>query len=586
MSGKDDDSHPSDLDKWLNAQRGEIDQLRRQFQDSLDKELRSWRGDDNDTPSSSKGPFERFKSFVDSNVSTFSEGFKNFPSNIAELKERMQQEREARRQEEADVWRRWTGSNDSPDHIRLQVERANAEERKAVEADTRLLLRTAYERNRNVPPEKIAALYKDSNWDFGALDAFTTPMLSMGGACYYKTETVDNLPSTARWGWPSPKPQWLSVDWFKRSPYSPVRLEADPLAGEKWRAAFEDLLCATLDKPMMSGERVGQRSPYGKPQSTYYGPGLDWMLSLQCRGILPPQLPNLYKSVSLFDGFDVLNRPRTREFMHDMDQVTAGDKLARMYPLVQRDVQLLMDEVAIKSCPETQAEPLKILQSPWRVPDTEQDLYDEMPPYTDLVPMPAASNYTSPFVGYDDAKTDVGPRAIALRDAITANDLDAASNMLKQHVDENGQVEDLVYEAISSAQTDSLAWMQALDQAVVRSGITDRDPRWQRQMEKLSSPADEMWESRPPMATPISQGERKEKPDILSQLTTTHTTRMPDGTVITKVVLKQRFADGSEETQESVQESREQARPSKPLEEKAAGQQQQEPVRKKGWFWN
>ncbi|KAI4210595.1 MAG: hypothetical protein LQ351_006573 [Letrouitia transgressa] len=46
------------------------------------------------------------------------------------------------------------------------------------------------------------------------------------------------------------------------------------------------------------------------------------------------------------------------------------------------------------------------------------------------------------------------------------------------------------------------------------------------------------------------------KPSILSQLTRTERTTSPDGTVVTKVVLKKKFSDGTEENKETVSTSR------------------------------
>jgi hypothetical protein len=67
------------------------------------------------------------------------------------------------------------------------------------------------------------------------------------------------------------------------------------------------------------------------------------------------------------------------------------------------------------------------------------------------------------------------------------------------------------------------------------------------------------------------------RPQVLSTLTTTETTRLPDGSVKTTVVLKRRFAGGFEETQESTQTSFEE-----PIAPTSGGQ---EPS-KKGWFWS
>ena len=66
------------------------------------------------------------------------------------------------------------------------------------------------------------------------------------------------------------------------------------------------------------------------------------------------------------------------------------------------------------------------------------------------------------------------------------------------------------------------------------------------------------------------------RPQVLSTLTTTETTRLPDGSVKTTVVLKRRFAGGLEETQESTQTSFE--KPSAPTSDQESS--------KKGWFWS
>merc|ERR1711967_161046 len=72
------------------------------------------------------------------------------------------------------------------------------------------------------------------------------------------------------------------------------------------------------------------------------------------------------------------------------------------------------------------------------------------------------------------------------------------------------------------------------------------------------------------------------KVDVLSSLTTTQTTRMPDGTVTTKVVLKPRFADGREETEEKLHTYQD---PSQ-LQQAEEAQRPEQAEKKKGWFWS
>ncbi|PSN75373.1 hypothetical protein BS50DRAFT_541354 [Corynespora cassiicola Philippines] len=86
------------------------------------------------------------------------------------------------------------------------------------------------------------------------------------------------------------------------------------------------------------------------------------------------------------------------------------------------------------------------------------------------------------------------------------------------------------------------------------------------------------------------------KPSILSTLTTTERTVAPDGTVTTKVVLKKRFADGREESSETVHTSRGQDDDAQPRDPWKAMQDAQFPSKeltdkknedkKKGWFWS
>lgn len=98
------------------------------------------------------------------------------------------------------------------------------------------------------------------------------------------------------------------------------------------------------------------------------------------------------------------------------------------------------------------------------------------------------------------------------------------------------------------------------------------------------------------------QKNEKNKPNILSALTTTHTVRTPDGVVVTKVVLKQRFSDGREETTESLHTTREDGnrnengdgngngdgdqRGEMEGQSKEEKEKEDKQKKKKGWFWS
>ena len=213
-----------------------------------------------DAPKPESNPLITFKHFVDDAFSAVA----NFSKNLKDM-------REAALDEHDEAYKRWTGAENTAHLMESQsgwvIPRDQytdiAEPSDQVKATVKLLLLESARRNTHVSPSKLTALFEDpaSETDHGE---------------YH--------------------PRWLSIDWFKNSWYSPVNLEADPVLAKydtKWRHAFEDLLEAALDKPMTSREKFGYRDAYG-PISTWRGPGLDWMLSLQCRGILPPQLPTMY----------------------------------------------------------------------------------------------------------------------------------------------------------------------------------------------------------------------------------------------------------------------------------------------------
>jgi hypothetical protein len=89
--------------------------------------------------------------------------------------------------------------------------------------------------------------------------------------------------------------------------------------------------------------------------------------------------------------------------------------------------------------------------------------------------------------------------------------------------------------------------------------------------------------------------EEQDRPSVLSTLTTTERTVAPDGTVTTKVVLKKRFADGREESSETVHTQRgqeihtHQQDPWKAIQDVQSQPQQEQPrekAKKSSWFWS
>jgi hypothetical protein len=146
--------------------------------------------------------------------------------------------------------------------------------------------------------------------------------------------------------------------------------------GSKWRAAFEDLLNASLDKPMNSHPQVGYRWPYVHPQSTATGPGLDWTLSLICRGILPMQFPLLDRahewSLAHFSSHPSAHLAKATEDGLIVGSGAAwGDRGCRggNQTVTLRD---LVNEIATPSVPaENQV-------TAAHQPETEEDLYEAL----------------------------------------------------------------------------------------------------------------------------------------------------------------------------------------------------------------
>ncbi|KAK4539368.1 hypothetical protein LTR36_010998 [Oleoguttula mirabilis] len=702
MGGKDSDKGGLPDDVFQQMQAGhekymrDLDEGDRRFQQELDRAYNNAQhhiNQANKLPPTSPLPsdkerniFVTFKDLVDANLNSLTESFRSLPSNIAELRAKMQEEKEARKAEELAVWRRWTGLEDSPDHVQMVSERASSEQREEAVSATLMLLRAARDRNAHVPAEKVAALYKDGHGPMGSLDLFAAPMLAPGGGCHCQPDSGHNAPSTLAMGRTGmPDYRWLSVDWFKRSPYSPVSLEQHPDLGDfdsDWRAAFEDLLNAALDKPMVSREQWGYR-PNGNPQSTFAGPGLDWMLSLQCRGILPPQLPSSYNA----------RWPSRSRQGSALDLAAVEKQLLSSAPAwrshagtVVGDIQELVDEVSTPA-PEQGFPKCE----DWR-PETEQDLYDghsqaSRRDYQEQmkllgqqdIPLPlglhetlererlAAHRAGSPEEDEDeDEDVDGTSSARALQDyqkqlellhqqsfmrllhagqdpdemtrlaaedggeaepvrrlavvqeqvigALFDGDGDAAVESLDRWRMDHGSVDELMQslrEAFSTGclSTDMLRDMEDAVSKAVRGretelfrmlrGFKEMAERRQQEYEALGLYDDEDMDEeeynhqRPPLDDAALPAKREgqsvmppdvppAKVDVLSSLTTSHTTRLPDGTVTTKVVLKQRFADGREETEEKVHTYQEAAR-----QQPGTGEQQQEEgkPRKNGWFW-
>ena len=83
---------------------------------------------------------------------------------------------------------------------------------------------------------------------------------------------------------------------------------------------------------------------------------------------------------------------------------------------------------------------------------------------------------------------------------------------------------------------------------------------------------------------PVQQQQQPRESAILSTLSTTERTTLPDGTVTTKVVLRKRFVDGREESTETVSTSH--AQPVTQTDNEKTLTTEGEQGKSRGWFWN
>ncbi|KAI7584010.1 hypothetical protein KC346_g18055, partial [Hortaea werneckii] len=484
------------------------------------------------------------------------DSFKSLPSNIQELRANVQKE-EGPPMEPWWVkdWRRWTGREDTPEEYWLLSNCPHPSSNPDAWRAASLLLCQAHEKNKDVEPSKIVDLYRDyvplghleedpferlgdmeRSWGWGHLDR-------TGSA----PSTLVTRASAINW-------RWLGVDWFKRSMYSPFNLETHHLlktSGHNWRAAFEDLLCASLDKPMSSSERYGIR-PYGVPQSTSNGPALDWMLSLQCRGILPPQLPTLYGSI--LDGSSSQRKEATALGDHGQSDYTVS-----LDSQIGRDMAKLAGEIATPG-PEAQFQEV-------HKPQTELDLC--LLPHS-VSPRESSDEELRREWFREQQRCDAEDE---LWDALNRSDVDAAARCMSDwHLQQGRRLGD-IFSFFGSE--DMREFMSTLSKALRSIGLTseaDGAERLQQEAEALELRGTE---------SPRRAANEK-KVDVLSSLTTTQTTRMPDGTVTTQVVLKQRFADGREETEEKLHTYQDPSQLQQPEE----AQRPEQAEKKKGWFWS
>lgn len=264
-----------------------------------------------DSPWDEENPFIAFRKFADEQFSALIAGFNSIPDLMNEVRGKAESQRSAWEKESKEKYNGASfvevvaGSAGRPgtrpwDSVFSSAPSSfpTAPSPEAREA-ARALLRQARDANTGVNPDRILRLYRD-------MDTFMP------------------VPGDYR---------WLSAEWFARSPYSPTNVETDTHThqyGSMWRAAFEDLMSAELGKELRAHPAWTNRRNDQKLYASWGQAPVDWMLGLQCRGILPPQLPALYQGLwsskrDMDKDFAAIMRG---EPAHDLEVIMDFERLA------------------------------------------------------------------------------------------------------------------------------------------------------------------------------------------------------------------------------------------------------------------
>lgn len=420
--------------------------------------------DDDDDDDDNENPFINFRRAVDDHFRLLASGLSNLPSILHELQTRGESETPSEPS-------RWTHDSfaaraEQPlafmsqhfEHPSWPAANSSPPSEEAIAATRVLLLqsRTACAQA-GLTPSAVLRLYRDMD--------------------------------TTHHFFGNPDHAWLSVSWFRLSPYSPIQLETHHHAhqhGSMWRAAFEDLLSASTGREVAARDAwIGVR-PNQSLYAAWAQTPRDWMLGLQCRGILPPQLPSLYELGC------------TRRMDRIFGRLISGQHVGRWGGGAQQDFLDLAREIGTVD------------------PDEQ---YQAVPRERTL-PHPTMIREIEP------------PRKEEQRHEETELD----------------------------------AYEQFLGKASGTQHVTPiaREKETSRSQQQTSS--------------------------IISTLSTTERTVLPDGTVTTKVVLRKRFADGREESSETVTTSIGHQSESQNVAnaESQVGDSNGvgDKAKSKGWFWN
>jgi hypothetical protein len=385
---------------------------------------------------------------------------------------------------------------------------------------------------------RLAAEFEDKAWDDPV-----TEVAKFNN--YIESQTENGKPRawswSKSWQWPPPADASHADDL-----YSPSALEQNQemdRAGVSWRAAYEDLIRAERKERLHCMRSDGPMSGI---------PGR-------------PKIP--------------ISQQQLEDAMEDHDETMCpapGIWGRSKIPITQQQLEETMEQNDKPNCPAPGMWARK------KIPITQQQL-EEVMEYDEEPSCPAPGVWERRKIPITQQRLE---ESMNRRDEPTCPRLDEPSyEYSHDHEDQHDDPPTPKQEHFATSRHHTAKgedWEQEHE--------TEMDAY--ERLEAASAPAPA---PSPTQIFPSSTAQNEAKPSILSTLTTTERTVAPDGSVTTKVVLKKRFADGREESSETVHTQRGQedahtrepwrALPT-PAQASPVEDNGDQGKKKSGWFWS
>ncbi|KAK4937726.1 hypothetical protein LTR28_009763, partial [Elasticomyces elasticus] len=255
-------------------------------------------------------PFIAFRRFADEQMASLLDALNELPSILTSARERFEEQRRTSWKEAPEKSRDEVGQHKEEREKGVESLRENLERPKVAQdgVDGRMK-RTDNGQRRRGRNDDVTKVW---DFDHGTWRQLPKEQAKDTATEIHPVKPTTTMPETGRRSVDSPRanaavdqskiqslwqddndrgplwgsPQWLSMSYFARSPYSPLQLERHPnlsKAGAKWRAAFEDLMNAHLGKEMTAWDTLhGDRDDESMRQEWSAG-ALAWPFGMMNR---------------------------------------------------------------------------------------------------------------------------------------------------------------------------------------------------------------------------------------------------------------------------------------------------------------